>query len=561
MLELHRSIAIAILPAAFAVSAAHAQVQVQVKSPSDAFTAAFEAGDLRKALPLIEPDAKACIAAAGGDKATVDSLDSCVLLLAYYGMALSENGRSIEAVPIARRAVDVAATFGVESEVSLVANFFYGLVLERQGRNADAEEPFRLALEGAEKLLGDDPALASYVARRGNNLVMLGKFAEGLVFAERAIRIAGDTVDGNFFRLTQANALMALGRLGEAEATLRTGIARLAALTSPASAEVVSLQQSLALCLEKQNRTDEAIALWRQTLVARRAAGDEAGTADSLTGLGVALVRRGDLREAEPVLREALTIRLRLFGETSNLTGLAYSNVGLVLMESGRNDEAGNMFLRAVSVLNASGGANPDELVTVMGNLATVLTRTGGLESAVSIQRQVLQIAVTSFGAGHARTVLIRNNLAVALLKLRQRAEAIDLLKTNYAAATDLGAEAAQLRVMIAGSLGTALEEAGDMAAARMWFGRAERDSRTAFSADHSQRINIAWRYGRFMMGQPAGLPLARTLLRDAGRQVLTRAGGGAGFDARAQQELSDFTIVFRDQVRADWQLSAGAGK
>ncbi|QDX26216.1 tetratricopeptide repeat protein [Sphingomonas suaedae] len=345
-------VAMAVL--ALSATAAQAQVQVEMRNPSDGFTAAFEAGDLRKALPLIEPDAKACIAAAGGIAAENEKLWPCTLLMAYYGSALAEGGRSIEAVGVSRRAVELAADFGTDSELSLVANFFFGLTLERQGRNAEAEEPFRIALEGAEKLLADDPALAAYVARRGNNLVMIGRFAEGLVLAERAIAIAGDTVDGNFFRLTAANALIALGRLGEAEATLRTGISRLNALAGAASPEVTALQQSLALCLEKSNRTDEAIALWRQTLAARRAQGGP-DISDSLTGLGVALIRAGDMREAETALREALAIRLRYYGETSNLTGLAYSNLGLVLLETGQVDEAANMFGRAMNVLNASG--------------------------------------------------------------------------------------------------------------------------------------------------------------------------------------------------------------
>lgn len=552
----YRTIAAALLALMSMAGSAAAQQTVELRTPSDAFTAAFEAGNIRGALPLIEPDVKACIAQAGGDNAPNEKLWPCTLLIAYYGSALAENGRSIEAVEVSRRAVALAADFGTDSEVSLVANFFFGLVLERQGRNADAEEPFRIALEGAEKVLADDPVLASYVARRANNLIMLGRYAEGVALAERAIAIAGDTIDGNFFRLMHANGLMALGRLGEAEATLRTGIARIAALSGGGFAEVVALEQSLALCLEKQNRTDEAIALWRRTLAARRAGGDNPDVSDSLTGLGVALVRKGDLREAEAVLREALTIRLRFYGETSNLTGLAYSNVGLVLMESGQNDEAGNMFLRAMTVLNAAGGANPDELVVVMSNLATVLLRGGDAESSVSIQRQVLQIAEGHFGAGHVRTVLIRNNLAVGLIRLKQNDEAARLLTANYEAAGKLGDEGVQLRVMAAGSLGAVLDEAGDRAGAKLWLHRAETQGRAAFRDDHSQRIHLASYYGRFLIAEPGGLPLARTLLREAGQRVLMRASAGAGFDARAQQELAGFTVVFRDQVRAAWQLA-----
>ncbi len=554
-----RAVELAIsMTALLAAGAARAQQQVEVRSPSEAFTAAFDAGEVGRALPLIEPDAKACIADAGGDKATIDTLDKCVLLLAYYGVALAENGRSIEAVPIAKRATEVAATFGVESEVSLVANFMYALVLERQGRHGEAEAPFRLALDGAEKLLAGDPALAAYLARRANNLVMLARFAEALPLAERAVAIAGDTADGNFFRMMQGNALMKLGRLAEAEKVFRLGVTRLTALIGPAAAQTLGMRESLALCMEEQNRPEEAIAIWRDTLRLRRAAAGAqpgADVGDSLTGLGVALMRTGQYREAEAALREALTLRLRFYGETSNLTGLAYSNLGLALMELGQLDEAGLMFTRSIAVMSAAGGANPEELAVIMNNLATVMSRAGAYPEAVDMLRRVLQITESNFGAGHMRTVMARNNLAAVLGRLKQRREAIPLLQANYTAAVALGGQGGQFRAMSAYSLAALLADEGDRVGARRWYARADADARTVFRADHTQRINIVWGYGNFLLVEPAGLPLARTLLRDAGRQVLSRAGGGSGFDAQAQDELSAFTVVFRDQVRAAWRL------
>lgn len=539
-----------------AAAPAHGQVQVELRQPSDAFTKMFERGDTRAALPLIEPDAKACIAEAGGDKATTDTLDKCVMLLAYYGITLAESGRSADAVPIAKRATEVAATFGIESEVSLLANFMYGLVLERQGQHALAEEPFRVALTGAEKLLAGDPGLAPYVARRAQNLVMLGRFVEALPLAERAVALGGDNADGNFYRLMHGNALMKLGRLTEAERTFRIGVARLTTLAGATSAQTIGLREALALCIEQQNRPIEAIAIWRDTLASRRANGAGAELADSLSGLGMALMRTGQYREAEIALREALTVRLRFFGESSNFTGLAYSNVGLVLMETEQLEEAALMFQRALAVLSASGGANPEELAIVMNNMASVLTRGGAYEESVGLLRQVLTVTEGEFGAGDGRTLMARNNLAAALGRLKQRKEAIALLRTNYDAAGALGGQGAQLRSLAAFSIAAMLDDEGQPVESRSWYKRADAESRTAFRPDHQQRINIGWSYGAFLLKDPAGLPLARTLLREAGRQVLSRTAAGTGFDAQAQSELSTFTIVFRDQVEAAWALS-----
>ncbi len=545
-----------IAAAPVAQDASPAPVEVVPASPE--YDAAMDAGDARKALALIEPEAKACIMAAGGPGAPPSAQQRCVLLLTSLASAASEAGQSVEAVPIARRAVAIAETFaGVERQDYLtLAHLILGLMLERQGQHVAAEPSFVIALEGAEVLLAGEPELAAYVARRANNLVSLARFAEALPLAERAIRIAGDTADGAFFRLMHGKALMGLGRLAEAEASLRTGADRLVALGGAANPQAVAVRETLAWCLDEQNRPEEAIAIIRETLAIRRA--QQAGplVADSLTLLGMAAMRMGELREAETVLREALTIRLRYFGETSNFTGLAYSNLGQVLVEAGRYEDGAWMFNRAIAVWQASGGGNPDELVTMLNNMASVLTRVRAFAQAEPIQRQALALAESKLGRGHFRTVLIRNNLASSLARAGKSAEAMLLLEANFAAATALGAQGAQLRTLTATSMAQLRAQAGDKASARLWYGRAESAARDAFRSDHPQRINLGWSHGSFLLRDPGGAPLARTLLREAGRQVLARAGKASSFDASALEELNGYTVIFRDQVRAAWSLA-----
>lgn len=531
---------------------------------SPAFEAARDAGDAPKALALIEPDVKACITAAGGAGAPPKTQQPCVILVVNFASAVSEAGQSIEAVPIARRAVAIAESFtGEERQVYLmVAHLVLGLVLERQGQHVAAEPSFVVALEGAEAVFAgeaDRADLAAYVARRANNLVALARFAEALPLAERAVQLAGDNADGAFFRLMHGKALMGLGRLREAEASLRIGADRLVALAGVAHPQAIAVRETLAWCLDEQNRSEEAVAIVRETLAIRRA--QQAGplVADSLTLLGMAAMRAGDLREAETVLREALTIRLRYFGETSNFTGLAYSNLGQALVEAGRYEDGAWMFNRAIAVWQASGGGNPDELVTMLNNMASVLTRVRAFEQAEPIQRQALALAESKLGRGHFRTVLIRNNLASSLARAGKSGEAQTLLEASYAAATALGPQGAQLRTLTATSMAQLRAQAGEEASAELWYGRAESAARDAFRSDHPQRINLGWSHGRFLLRDPGGAPLARTLLREAGRQVLARAGKASSFDASALEELNGYTVIFRDQVRAAWSLAQPA--
>ncbi|WP_337846179.1 tetratricopeptide repeat protein [Sphingomonas sp.] len=531
---------------------------VAIVQPSAEFDAALEAGATEQALNLIAAETRACIGAAGGPDAAPSAQQPCVLLVATLASTASEAGRSAEAVPIARRAVAIAESFSGADRADYVtaAHLTLGLVLERQGQHLAAEPSFVIALDGAETLLAGQPELAAYVARRANNLISLARFAEALPLAERAVTLAGDTVDGAFFRLMHGKALMGLGRLAEAEATLRSGADRLHALAGATYPQTVALRETLAWCLDEQNRPQDAMAILRETLAIRRQQAAGPLIADSLTLLGMAAMRVGDLREAETVLREALTIRLRYFGETSNFTALAYSNLGQALVEAGRYEDGAWMFNRAIAVWQASGGGNPDELVAMLTNMASVLARVRAFAEAEPVHRQALAIAEESLGAGHIRTVLTRNNLAAALSRSGKRAEAVALFTTNYAAAGALGGQGVQMRTIAAASLAHLLDQPGDAVAARSWHARALDGARIAFRDDHPHRINIGWNYGRALLREPATIPQARTLLREAGRQVLVRAGRATSFDASALDELNGFTVVFSDQVRAAWSLA-----
>jgi len=542
-----------------AQDAAPAVVEVDVIQTSPEFDAAMDAGDAREALALIEPAVKGCIAANGGESASPEQLRPCVLLISTSSLVMGETGRVQEAVTTARRGVAIAATFEDASGMSMVAQFMLGAALERIGRHGEAEPAFVAALAAAEALFPGDPLLANYLGRRANNLVMQGRHAEALPLARRAVEMAGDTVEGAVFRMMEGTALTRLGQLAEAEATLRIAVARLDALMGSRATQSIRAREALAHCLEQQNRATESLALWRETVALRRAEGDSPDLADSLSGLSVLLVRTGEYREAEAASREALAIRLRFFGEASNFTGLAYNNLGLVLMESGQIEAAAAMYGRSVEVIKASGVVNIDEMIAILTNLASVLVRLGETGQAIDVQRQVLDYAERAFGPGHIRAVMARNNLGAALGGAGRHAEAIALLETNYAAARALGVAGRQIAAQTASSLAAFLGREGNVSKARMWFVRADADSRAAFRPDHIHRILLGWSYGNFLIGEGDALPLARTLLREAGTQTLVRMASGQGFDTQAQAEMGRLTRVFRDQVRAAWSLSQPA--
>ncbi|RYG85367.1 MAG: hypothetical protein EON59_12335, partial [Alphaproteobacteria bacterium] len=85
-----------------AQDAAPVVVDVDVIQTSPEFDAAMDAGDARKALALLEPDVKACIAGNGGDGAAPEQLRPCVMLISMWSLVMGEAGRVQEAVTTAK---------------------------------------------------------------------------------------------------------------------------------------------------------------------------------------------------------------------------------------------------------------------------------------------------------------------------------------------------------------------------------------------------------------------------------------------------------------------------
>jgi tetratricopeptide (TPR) repeat protein len=108
----------------------------------------------------------------------------------------------------------------------------------------------------------------------------------------------------------------------------------------------------LAAAVAGQHRSGEARHLFGQALAAFRAAQptryDEiAGCLHNLAGIEH---DRGDLRAAEPLYREALTLKQRLLGRTHPDVVLIMSNLAIVLRDLGCKDEAATYFGQAMAI-------------------------------------------------------------------------------------------------------------------------------------------------------------------------------------------------------------------
>ncbi len=217
-------------------------------------------------------------------------------------------------------------------------------------------------------------------------------------------------------------ALQRLERLEEAEAVLRPAFTR----THADSYAAYRLREHLALVLEAQGRSEEALAMHRENV---------------------------ERAERGPGIDEASAIQ-------------ALGNLGAMLMNLGRGEEALPMLEDCYArQLAASGPDHPDTL-RMMANLGGLLVNLDELERGAQLTREAAERSERVLGPAHTSTLRRRHQGILLEFRLRNVARATELAHAHLALCQrELGVQhleslrALELAVMVLG-LG------GDLAAA-----------------------------------------------------------------------------------------------
>jgi tetratricopeptide (TPR) repeat protein len=265
-----------------------------------------------------------------------DSLDA----MSNY---LYRSNRMAEAEDYARRGVRVARALHPANDHSEVAiaegNLAYLLFL--RGRPGEAEPLMRSSLSLHRQIEGDGSLLI------GGRLPQL------------------------------AEILVARGELREAEAVYRESIAFSTSRFGPTSSMTLQPEAGLAYALSHANRLNESAERfadlqprWPSSLRLFR-------YADLLVGQGSLLFRRGESRDAEPLLREGLAIhdegRPRVAWKVAEAKGW----LGEVLVARGEYTEAEPLLLDSHRVLDALPQLNPALRDAARDRLARLYTALG----------------------------------------------------------------------------------------------------------------------------------------------------------------------------------------
>jgi len=138
---------------------------------------------------------------------------------------------------------------------------------------------------------------------------------------------------------------------------------------------------------------------------------------------------RSWLRQAEPLMRRAVTIHERTFGLNHERVATPLNNLAMQLKETNRLEEAEALMRRALALVEASFGKDHPNVARHLGNLAGVLNNTNQLPEAEALMRRALAIAEANLGNDHPDVAVHLSSLATLLHATNRLVEAELLMK------------------------------------------------------------------------------------------------------------------------------------
>jgi eukaryotic-like serine/threonine-protein kinase len=155
-----------------------------------------------------------------------------------------------------------------------------------------------------------------------------------------------------------------------------------------------------------------------------------------LTELGGALVLRDKLDSAETLLRRALTLSRRHFGDADGRTAEALTSLGVALQVRGHYDESRRAHEEALSIRRQA--HDSAEASVSLVNLAWIHQVQGNLDSAIALSRRAVELRRRIYPVNDPRTRSAISALAAMLTRAGRYNEAEPLAREALATAEKL---------------------------------------------------------------------------------------------------------------------------
>lgn len=212
-------------------------------------------------------------------------------------------------------------------------------------------------------------------------------------------------------------ALHAEGRLDEAAAACRDALRLIEASEGPSSLDVANLLNELADIEQDRGQLAAALALAERARAIADAGcdrrGDDAEVGDAevrirlrtLALMGGIRRLQGDCGHAESDLRQALTIAVETYGDTSEEAAEARNNLGLLCKHLGRWEEGLRLYERALEIIIAIHGDRSLPAGALYHNIGGMLHAQGKYAAAEAPARRAWEISSRQLGGDDPRTM------------------------------------------------------------------------------------------------------------------------------------------------------------
>jgi non-specific serine/threonine protein kinase/serine/threonine-protein kinase len=339
---------------------------------------------------------------------------------ANLGLYSVAHGLSATALESRRRLL------GPEDSKTLESMTQLGWILDREGRDDEAEKLTRQAVDQGRRVLGSEHTVTlEAMENLAGILERQAHFEE-----EIELRVLGPEHPQTLRTMHDlANRIQEQGRYAEAEGLYRETLAIEQHVLGREHPDSASTMVALANTLYYEGHAAEAEKLYRESLeIEQRALGlEHPYTTRAQEGLANVLADEGHFAEAEKLRRQVLEIRQHTLGPEHTDTLLSKYNMADLLRSEGHFVEAERM-IREVLAAQARvlGPENPDTLAS-KATLARILIKEGRYPEAENMARHVLETQLRVLGPQHLDTLNTLQFLGVALVYNRHYGEAKNL--------------------------------------------------------------------------------------------------------------------------------------
>jgi eukaryotic-like serine/threonine-protein kinase len=366
-------------------------------------------------------------AEAASARAVTEFLQNDLLSQAYVGSQMTPNtsaDRDLKVRTALERAADrIGGKFAKQPLVEASIRQTIGMTYYRMNLPAEARPQIDLAVQLYTRAAGPEaPATLSARADQGLVVQHQGRYAEAeqiLVPTLAAARRALGPSHRTTLAAMQGVGMVyeRVGKSAQAEALRRELWQTQRRLLGEEHPETLSAMGQVAGSCLTRGAFEEAEELFAKIYALRKRSigAEHPETLQTLYGWTTSLSRLGEHEKAVELNRSGLEISRRVLGTDQNLTHVFLNSLANSYIGLGKAAEAEGLYREAVSLRSRQLGATHPYTLMNMGNLATSLALQGKYEDAVGLQRQVLEQRRKQLGAENPASLTTLQSLAAAL--------------------------------------------------------------------------------------------------------------------------------------------------